>query len=384
MRMRLGPHDQPDRVIRLVADYRASLTADRRELLDRYRFVDFARKVVGVGSVGTRCWIALFQGPNGGPLFLQVKEARQSVISVARGTEPAAHFGERVVEGQRMLQATSDVLLGWGTDEVDGAHYYVRQLWDAKWSADVSTMGPSAFGQYAGHCGWALARAHARTGDSVAISGYIGSSDRFGEVDRRLGRGLRRSDRTRPRCAARRHRAWRPADGLNETGDMDFFRLSTATLAILLIAVLAGSVAVGVLVGRAVRDRPGTRHETAGVVQGALLGLVGLLLAFGLSMAVGRYEARRALVVQEANDIGTTYLRAQLLAEPERSRSMELLEDYTDAAIEVADAVPDTAQYREAIAKVEATPGRTVGRRRRCRGRRPRRDRAPPLHRDVE
>jgi uncharacterized protein (DUF2252 family) len=182
MRMRLGPHDQPDRVIRLVADYRSSLTVDRQELLDRYRFVDFARKVVGVGSVGTRCWIALFQGPNGGPLFLQVKEARQSVVSIARGTKPAAHFGQRVVEGQRMLQATSDVLLGWGTDEVDGAHYYVRQLWDAKWSADVSSMGPSAFTQYAGHCGWALARAHARTGDSVEISGYIGTSDRFAEV----------------------------------------------------------------------------------------------------------------------------------------------------------------------------------------------------------
>jgi uncharacterized protein (DUF2252 family) len=182
MRMRRGSGDQPDQVIRLVADYRSSLTADRRELLDRYRFVDFARKVVGVGSVGTRCWIALFQGPNGGPLFLQVKEARQSVISIARGTEPAAHFGQRVVEGQRMLQAASDVLLGWGTDEFDGAHYYVRQLWDAKWSADVSTMEPSAFTQYAGHCGWALARAHARTGDSVTISGYIGTSDRFGEA----------------------------------------------------------------------------------------------------------------------------------------------------------------------------------------------------------
>jgi uncharacterized protein (DUF2252 family) len=182
MRMRLGPHDQPDRVVRLVSEYRASLSADRQELLDRYRFVDFARKVVGVGSVGTRCWIALFQGPNGGPLFLQVKEARQSVISIARGTEPAAHFGERVVEGQRMLQASSDILLGWGTDEVDGAHYYVRQLWDAKWSADVTTMGPSAFGQYAGHCGWALARAHARTGDAVEISGYIGTSNRFAEV----------------------------------------------------------------------------------------------------------------------------------------------------------------------------------------------------------
>ena len=176
-----GQAEQTTRVVGVVSDYRASLTVDRQELFDRYRFVDFARKVVGVGSVGTRCWIALFQGPNGGPLFLQVKEARQSVISVARGTTPAAHFGQRVVEGQRMLQATSDVLLGWGTDPVDGAQYYVRQLWDAKWSADVSTMGSSALGQYAGHCGWALARAHARTGDSVEISGYIGTSDRFGE-----------------------------------------------------------------------------------------------------------------------------------------------------------------------------------------------------------
>jgi len=138
---------------------------------------------------------------------------------------------------------------------------------------------------------------------------------------------------------------------------VDFFRLNTASLAVLLIAVLAGSVAIGVLVGRAMRDRPGTRHETAGVVQGALLGLVGLLLAFGLSMAVGRYESRRALVVQEANDIGTTYLRAQLLAEPERSRSTELLEDYTDAAIEVADAVPDTGPYRTAVANLEGLQG---------------------------
>jgi hypothetical protein len=138
---------------------------------------------------------------------------------------------------------------------------------------------------------------------------------------------------------------------------MDFFRLSTAALAVLLIAVLAGSVAIGVLIGRAMRDRPGTRHETAGVVQGALLGLVGLLLAFGLSMAVGRYESRRALVVQEANDIGTTYLRAQLLAEPERSESLALLEDYTGAAIDVADAVPDTVAYRTAVANLEGLQG---------------------------
>lgn len=174
--------DLQDRLIRVIAQYRRTLSADRRALFDRYRFVDFARKVVGVGSVGTRCWIALFQGPNGGPLFLQVKEARQSVVSVALGTPPARHFGQRVVEGQRMLQATSDVLLGWATDETNGVHYYVRQLWDGKWSPDVSRMSPIAFDAFASYCGWALARAHARTGDSVGIHGYVGRSERFGEA----------------------------------------------------------------------------------------------------------------------------------------------------------------------------------------------------------
>lgn len=138
---------------------------------------------------------------------------------------------------------------------------------------------------------------------------------------------------------------------------MDLFRLNTATLAIVLIVVLAGSVAIGVVVGRTRRERPGTRHEPAGVAQGALLGLVGLLLAFGLSMAVGRYEARRALVVQEANDIGTTYLRAQLLPEPQSAESIALLEDYASATIEVADAVPDTGSYRDAVADVARLQG---------------------------
>lgn len=135
---------------------------------------------------------------------------------------------------------------------------------------------------------------------------------------------------------------------------MDFFHLSTAALAAVLVLVLGSSLAAGVLVGRAMRGRPNTTHEPAAVVQGALLGFVGLLLAFGLSMAVGRYEGRRALVVQEANDIGTAYLRAQLLDEPERSQTLTLFKEYTDAAIAVASVVPDTAQYRERVAKVEA------------------------------
>lgn len=174
--------DLESRLVQLFANYRRSLTADRLALFDRYRFVDFARKVVGVGSVGTRCWVALFQGPNGGPMFLQVKEARESVVALARGNRPAGHSGKRVVDGQRSLQAASDVLLGWATEKVGGNHYFMRQLWDSKWSADVTGMGPIALGTYAGYCGWALARAHARTGDSVGIFGYIGTSERFGEA----------------------------------------------------------------------------------------------------------------------------------------------------------------------------------------------------------
>jgi uncharacterized protein (DUF2252 family) len=162
--------------------YRSSLASDRRALFDQYRFVDFARKVVGVGSVGTRCWIGLFQGPNGGPLFLQVKEARAAAPDLAVGRDSTLHAGRRVVEGQRLLQATPDVLLGWATDRVTGIQYYVRQLWDAKGSVDVETMSASGFPVYAGWCGWALARGHARTGDSSTISGYLGSSARFAEA----------------------------------------------------------------------------------------------------------------------------------------------------------------------------------------------------------
>ncbi len=165
----------------VLSGYRTSLPADRQALFDQYRFVDFARKVVGVGSVGTRCWIALFQGPNGGPLFLQLKEARASSPQLALGNKSRMHMGQRVVEGQRMLQASSDILLGWGTDPVSKIHYYVRQLWDSKGSIDIATLRGPGFDTYATFCGWALARAHARTGDSVTISGYVGSSERFAE-----------------------------------------------------------------------------------------------------------------------------------------------------------------------------------------------------------
>ncbi len=125
------------------------------------------------------------------------------------------------------------------------------------------------------------------------------------------------------------------------------FELSTLALAVLIILIVGGSVTAGILIGRRLRARSDTHRESFGVIQGTLLSLVGLLLAFGLTMAVGRYEGRRALVLKESNDIGTTYLRAQMLAEPERSASLGLLVEYTDAAIDLADQVPDTAAFAE-------------------------------------
>jgi uncharacterized protein (DUF2252 family) len=180
--VRWDADEREERLEALLRQYRTSLSGDRRALFDRYRFVDFARKVVGVGSVGTRCFVLVLQGPNGGPLFLQLKEARAAAPDLALGRRGVRHHGQRVVDGQRRLQAASDVLLGWATDDVTEIHYFVRQLWDSKGSIDIATLPPKGFGLYAMFCGWALARAHARTGDSVTISGYVGTTERFGEI----------------------------------------------------------------------------------------------------------------------------------------------------------------------------------------------------------
>jgi uncharacterized protein (DUF2252 family) len=153
---------------------------DRQHLLRRYRLVDAARKVVGVGSVGTRCLVGLFEGINSTDwLVLQVKEATTSVLEPHIGTSPHANHGERVVTGQRLTQAASDMFLGWGEGGPDGRHYYWRQLWDGKASIDPLTLTPRALRVYASLCAWALARAHAKTGDRTAISAYIGGGDRF-------------------------------------------------------------------------------------------------------------------------------------------------------------------------------------------------------------
>ncbi|MEU1140934.1 DUF2252 domain-containing protein [Streptomyces sp. NPDC005885] len=164
---------------KIFSDYRSTLSEERRLLLDRYRFVDAARKVVGVGSVGTRCFIVLLAGRDqDDPLFLQIKEARQSVLEEHLPSGPYIHPGHRVVAGQRLLQAASDIFLGWMSGP-QGRAFYWRQLRDMKGSADVAGMSPAELLAYGRLCGTALARAHARSGDRVAIAAYLGGNDTF-------------------------------------------------------------------------------------------------------------------------------------------------------------------------------------------------------------
>jgi len=159
--------------------YVSSLSLERRTLIERYRLVDAARKVVGVGSVGTRCHIVLLMDADGGaPLFLQVKEAEVSVLARYSGPSECGHEGERVVTGQRLMQAASDVFLGWADDPY-GNHYYVRQLRDMKGSVSIDLFTPEDLARYATLCGVTLARAHARSGDAAAIAGYLGNGDQF-------------------------------------------------------------------------------------------------------------------------------------------------------------------------------------------------------------
>jgi uncharacterized protein (DUF2252 family) len=183
----LADSGEAESQLRLVLDaYRESLTDDRRHLAGSYRYVHAARKVVGVGSVGTRAWIVLLVGKNGSdPLFLQAKEAQASVLEPFTGPSPYRNHGRRVVEGQRLMQAASDVFLGWvATKGLDDERrcFYVRQLWDGKGSVEVERMSPPDLAIYASLCGEALARAHARSGDRVAIASYLGKGKAFDQA----------------------------------------------------------------------------------------------------------------------------------------------------------------------------------------------------------
>jgi uncharacterized protein (DUF2252 family) len=167
-------------------DYKDTLTGERRRLLERFQPVDVALKVVGVGSVGTRAWVILLTGADDeDPLFLQAKEAEASVLEPYAGASRFRNHGRRVVEGQRLMQAASDIFLGWcSAVGLDGRQrdFYVRQLWDWKRSAEVERLTPRGLEVYAEMCGWTLARAHARSGDRIAIASYLGAGTAFDEA----------------------------------------------------------------------------------------------------------------------------------------------------------------------------------------------------------
>jgi uncharacterized protein (DUF2252 family) len=178
-----GTRDPHEAFRGLIRGYRRTLSGDRRRLLDRFRYVDAARKVVGIGSVGTWDWIVLMLGRDSDdPLFMQAKEAETSVLEPYLGKSAFVNHGQRVVEGQRLMQAASDILLGWLRDKEmrgESRDFYVRQLWDEKGSVEIEVMQPSAMADYARLCGQALARGHARSGDPIVIAGYLGNGNVF-------------------------------------------------------------------------------------------------------------------------------------------------------------------------------------------------------------
>ncbi|MCI1832256.1 MAG: DUF2252 domain-containing protein [Bifidobacterium sp.] len=179
------PETLQARMETLLNSYRHSLYEDRRHVFDHYRYNDAARKVVGVGSVGTRACVSIFTGrDNEDPLILQMKEATESVLERFVGPSPYATHGERVVQGQKLIQSTSDVLLGWSRfmSEDRPRDYYVRQLWDGKGSIDINHLNALGLSDLGRMCAWSLAHAHARTGDSVAIANYMGGTDDFDDA----------------------------------------------------------------------------------------------------------------------------------------------------------------------------------------------------------
>ena len=169
------------RFVEALAGYRQSLPEDRRVLFDRYRLEDWAVKVVGIGSVGTRCLVGLFFSSENHPLLLQFKEARRSVLEPFAGKSVYANQGQRVVVGQRLMQSSSDIFLGWAEGR-RGRHFFGRQLRDMKFSAPVEGAAPAELRRYAEVCGMTLGRAHAKSGDAATISGYLGKSDAFDQA----------------------------------------------------------------------------------------------------------------------------------------------------------------------------------------------------------
>ena len=174
--------DARDNFIRALEMYRRTLDDHYRVLLDRFQLYDLAIKVVGVGSVGTMCMVALLMAADNDPLFLQIKQANASVLEPYAGKSPYPNHGQRVVIGQRLMQSASDIMLGWTEGKLLGHDFYVRQLRDMKLSAVVETMEPETLKIYGRLCGWSLAWAHARSGDPAMIAGYLGKSNIFDQA----------------------------------------------------------------------------------------------------------------------------------------------------------------------------------------------------------
>ena len=214
--MDAGRDDLDGELRALIRSYRRTLETDRRELLESFDYVHAARKVVGVGSVGTRAWILLLLGRDDqDPLFLQAKEAQESVLERFLGKSRYANHGQRVVAGQRLMQAASDIFLGWQrVTGLDGEvrDFYLRQLRDWKGSADVDTMAAGAMVAYSRICGATLARAHARSGDRIAIAAYLGNSDAFDRAiaDFAVATPTRTRRTTRPWSTRCSPAGWRP------------------------------------------------------------------------------------------------------------------------------------------------------------------------------
>ena len=195
--------EQYENLIRLYDQYRASLLPDRRVILDRYRMVDVAFKVVGIGSVGTRAFVVLLLAEDGDPLILQIKEARKSVLEPFAGKGPYEQHGQRVVEGQRLTQAASDIFLGWFKNERDGIDYYVRQLRDMKYAYDPTGVEPYRLANYGQFCGWNLARAHAKSGRRGRDRRVPGEDRHVRPGDRLVRARLRRAEQPRLRGVPR-------------------------------------------------------------------------------------------------------------------------------------------------------------------------------------
>ncbi|MDX1435364.1 MAG: DUF2252 domain-containing protein [Anaerolineales bacterium] len=179
--------DINERIKKIDSTYRKSMPGHMHKLLDQYQLVDFAFKVVGVGSVGTRCYVFLLMAGDDDPLFLQVKEARASVLEPYLKKSKHRHHGQRIVVGQRLTQSASDMFLGWLTS-LEGHHFYVRQLRDMKYSIPLDEISAKQLARYADVCGWVLARAHARSGHAATIAGYLGKSDAFDDAMRVFAR----------------------------------------------------------------------------------------------------------------------------------------------------------------------------------------------------